>query len=139
MRCITAISVPVGIITFGPFATLISGTMAIASEFFMKKKIEEQKNMLSKYMQGKTGDIFCELNTVIEKYISQCYAGLIVSLRNASAAAIDEAVRKISDAENASDCCSVRADDLRREITNGKAEVDMILKTGFNWKVGTAQ
>ena len=126
LRCLAVASVPVGILTIGPFAALFSGAMALGSEFLMKKKIEEQKTTLEKYLQEKGEEIFDNLEDIMSKYIKQCYNELTISLKKESSGAIERAIEKISIAKNDLEQMPRRANELRQKVAEAKNLLDRL-------------
>lgn len=94
-RCATVVSVPLALMLLGPLGTLISGGLGLASELFLKKKIEEQKALISEHLDRSIALMFEDIRKHLHKYLEKCYNEIIQAVRKESKKAIDNAISKI--------------------------------------------
>ena len=125
-RCATVISVPFAFLFLGPFATLVSGGLGLASELFLKKKIDEQKDMISQQIDKSLFSMFEEIKKHLHDYIERCYSEIIKAVGTESKKAIDNAISKIQTASHERATQVKESSILLDEINNLKQSISNI-------------
>ena len=94
-RCATLIATPIALGFIGPFAMLVSGGLGLGAEMYLKKKIEDQKNLIGEQVKNSLGNMFTEIRKHLHDYILKCYSELMSGINTESTKAINTAIAKI--------------------------------------------
>ncbi len=79
---------------------VISGVVGLGAEFFLKNKIEAQKQMIEEKLNDKVSEIFAALEKQLHDYLEKCYHALSVSIKREFEKALSSALAKIEAAQS---------------------------------------
>ena len=116
-RCATLIATPIALGFIGPFAMLVSGGLGLGAEMYLKKKIEDQKNLIGEQVKNSLGNMFTEIRKHLHDYILKCYSELMSGINTESTKAINTAIAKIEAASKDRDDSPRESMRLRENLT----------------------
>ena len=129
-KCLSLASVPLALLLLLPsggttmgLPSLISGGVGLGADFFIKKKINEQRMEMAERVRSVVNQVTLNLEEKINIYIHNIYKSILHDLKMETNKNLDQLINVIKEKQKEIDDCYSETNKLEADLMNVKNEI----------------